>query len=63
MYAIAVGIAKNRHALPYLKKTLSSYQKEFWGDIPEYFNIIVHTGYDINQICTDIVVLLEDMFS
>ena len=63
MYVIAVGIAKKRYLVPYLKKSISSRQKDFLGNIPEYFNIIVHSGYDINELCTDIVILLEDMFS
>ena len=60
LYAVAIGIVRNRYIKPYLRKTIKSDLKELLGTIPEYSNTVVHTGYDLERLCADIIVVVED---
>ena len=59
LYAFAIGVVRNRYLKPYLRQTLENDLKELLGVIPEYYTTIVHTGYDLDKMCANIVVGIE----
>ena len=60
VYAIAVSVIVNRDMTPFLKDSLTDRAKRALAVMPEHYTTLIHTGYDLNSLCEDIVVVAEN---
>ena len=60
VYAIAISIVKNRYMKPYLRDSLTPYTKKVFEVIPEHYTTLIHTGFDLETKCKEIVVVAEN---
>ena len=60
-YVAGMTIIRNRYMKPYLKPELNSFLKERMETISEYHKSSVHTGSDMQELCSRIIVLAEEI--
>ena len=60
-YVAGMTIIRNRYMKPYLKQELDPYLKERMETISEYYKSSVHTGGDMQKMCSRMIVLAEEI--
>ena len=60
-YVAGMTIIRNRYMKPYLKQELNPYLKERMETISEYYKSSVHTGGDMQKMCSRMIVLAEEI--